>query len=180
MNILNKIKSIVRNAILKTIFDDGVHQTGEFSFMGVKQNGVVYSPYGLYSNPKKGSFSVLLQAGGKEDSLVGLVWNPKDRPKLEEGAVAMQSDGGKMSVICHPDGKIELKGASQEVLAVVSDFMAKTISNIELIINDQHINAVVGAPVKHSPDLVTNWALPVTGLKALMEETKANLDTMKK
>jgi hypothetical protein len=84
-----------------------------------------------------------------------------------------------MSVVLHADGKIEIKGASKEVLSVVSDFMAKTISNLDLIVNDQHINAVVGAPVTHSPALVTPWSLPVTGYKALMEADKTNLDTMK-
>lgn len=84
-----------------------------------------------------------------------------------------------MKIILYPNGKIEIKGASKEVLSVVSDFMAKTISNLDVIVNDQHIKAVVGKPVTHSQTLVENWSLPVFGLKALMEADKDNLDTLK-
>jgi hypothetical protein len=86
---------------------------------------------------------------------------------------------GSMSVILYPDGKIQIKGASKEVLSVISDFMAKTISNLDLIINDQHILAVPGNAVTHSPVLTGNWSLAVFGLKALMQADKDNLYTMK-
>jgi phage gp45-like len=176
LNIVQKVKSLIRTAILKAIIDDGVHQQGDFSFLGVEQRGVVYSPYGLYSNPEKGAFAVLLQVGGKEDSLVALVSNPKDRPELEKGGVALQSSGGKMSVICHKDGKIEIKGTTQEMVAVLSS----AIENISNLIDA--VASVVVPPTGGAPSGLKGLITPTVydPLKALVDTDKTNLDTMKK
>lgn len=117
----------------------------------------------------------------RKHNLADVVFKPDFQTGKKSIAIDDNSEfkNGDMSVILHPDGKIEIKGASAEVLDVISSFMAKTISNLDLLINDQHINAVVGSPVTHSPTLVGNWSVPVTGLKALMQSDNDNLDTMK-
>lgn len=176
MDIKQKIKSLIRNAIFKALAPDGSQQTGDFTFLGVEQRGVIYSPYGLYSNPKKGSFAVLLQSGAKEDSIVGLVWNPKDKPGLPEGGVALQSDGGKMSVICYPDGKIEIKGETQEMVAVLSS----ALGNISNLIDA--VASVVVPPTGGAPAGLKGLMTPAVydPLKELVDTDKTNLDTMKK
>jgi hypothetical protein len=182
VDIKQKIKSLIRNAIFKALAPDGSQQTGDFSFLGVEQRGVIYSPYGLYSNPKKNSFSVLLQSGAKEDSIIALVWNPKDRPDLDEGGVALQSDSGKMSVICHPDGKLELKGETQEVLAVVSSALGNISSFIENLQGQQLI--ATGACPSGGGNLTDGKAVFVPNCfdadKEAIDLNKTNLDTMKK
>lgn len=76
---------------------------------------------------------------------------------------------GSMRVTLHPDGKIEIKGASAEVIAVLSDAIGKTISNFDALYADAH-----GGFAAHAS--AAAWA---GGLKAAFTATKAQLDTMK-
>jgi hypothetical protein len=184
VDIKQKIKSLIRNAIFKALAPDGSHQNGDFTFLGVEQRGVIYSPYGLYSNPKKGSFAVLLQSGAKEDSIVGLVWNPKDKPDLPEGGVALQSDGGKMSVICYPDGKIEIKGETQEMVAVLSSALGNIKSYSDAVNTLMSGISAVAIPNGGKLNvLYANYDADVANMQLLasaIDADKTNLDTMKK
>ena len=131
MNILNKIKNLIKWGKLKSTKDEKIHQVGEFEFKNLVQLANIFSPYGLFSNPEDGAFSILLQPNGKEDSLVALVWNPTKRPKLEKGQVALGTENGRMTLTLSPDGKIQIEGASDDLIALIYELsdITETIVN---------------------------------------------------
>lgn len=113
--IKNKLKNIVRTAILKSFDDNGVNQMCKVTSLGTERKAMYYTPYGLCSYPEKGN-SVVMQVGAKEDRLMAFVWNPK-RPKMKKGDVGLFT--GKITLMIHKDGKIEIKGASEDLVKLV-------------------------------------------------------------
>jgi hypothetical protein len=101
-----------------------------------------------------------------------------------KGSRATATDGntrifnGDMEIELHPDGKIKIKGASKEVLAVIADFMGNVISNMESIINDAHVVPVGGGSGTHSAALTGGWVVPITGGKAVLQSIKSDLEDL--
>lgn len=81
---------------------------------------------------------------------------------------------GEMSLILHPTGKIEIKGASDEVLNLISSFWNNLISIINSIIIDTLV--VNGTAATHSPALITLWT---DTTKILLDNLKTRLDAIK-
>ena len=119
MNLINKIRSIVRTAVLKAIFSNGYHQTCDVSYLGAKQKAVVYSPFGLYSYPENNCFVALLQVQGREDSLIAMPFDPSQRPDMSKGDTGLAT--GKISLMLHKNGTIEINGASDDMVKLINE-----------------------------------------------------------
>ena len=74
------------------------------------------------------------------------------------------------------DGKIKISGGTKEVLTLISNFMDNAILTLNQTINDTLVVNVGAATGVHSPALITAWSVPATGLKALLERSKNDLD----
>ena len=185
----DKLKSMIKIAVLKSLTDGEVHQVGTFDYMGMEQKAVMYSPYGLYSNPPDDSYAILAQVGGSESRQVAFISDPRQRPTLAKGEVGLQVDGGKMSVLLHKDGTIEIKGETKEMVAVLSSFIdhAKDLStNLQSAVTDLISATVPTALGPQSLSVAIPWAVPATGLLAKattnitdINNDKTDLDTMK-
>lgn len=86
----------------------------------------------------------------------------------------------KMRVTLHPDGKIEIAGATKEVVAAISSFMGKAISVFSGIVNDtlavtNAVPAVPGAVTAIHVAALATWAAD----QAALQGYKTDLDTMK-
>ena len=92
-------------------------------------------------------------------------------------ATNMTLQNKQMTVELYPDGGIKISGASAEVLAVLSDYMAQATQIIGLVVNDAHVVPVGGGSGVHSVATIAAWN---TANKPQMEADKAKLDSMKR
>lgn len=173
MDVKQKIKSLVRSAIFKALAPDGSHQIGDFTFLGVEQRGVIYSPYGLYSKPESNSFAVLLQSGAKEDSIIALVWNPKDKPNLENGDVALHTPKGNMSLILHKNGKLEINGASDDMVNLIGKLGDYTQDIITKLSTTTVATALGASPLSTQADWILMLTNPSDNIIDLVAKIKA-------
>ena len=170
--IYNKIKSLIRLGFMKKVNNDKFHQTADVSLLGVEQRAVIFSPFGLYSFPEKKSIATLLQCGGKEESLIALLFDPSQRPKnMKEGDVGLAT--GKMSLMLHKNGTIEIKGASDEILNLLSDFMEEEMSVVEALMSATVATALGAQPL--DPDTI----ISLTTAWGNMAVIKGKFDSMK-
>ena len=116
MNIVNKLKNIIKLGILKTLTDEKEYQIAKTAYMGVEQEGILYSPFGFYSKPKSGALSCGLNVGANESSQVKLIWNPKKRPKIADGESAIWNEESEVGVYARNDGNIEIDTESRNIL----------------------------------------------------------------
>jgi len=110
-----KLRAMIKQAILKSLDDSGVHQVGTFRYMGNDQKAVIMTPYGLFSKAPEGCFSVVFQVGGKESNQIAFSMDAKNRPTLEDGEVALFDTANGKHIIIKKNGDIEIKG-SKEIL----------------------------------------------------------------
>jgi phage gp45-like len=116
----DKVRGLVRRAVLKNVKDDGQTQTASVEVSdGVWRDDIeILQPYGFASHvPEDGALAVVLAVGGDEGDLIVLpVANPSKRfGKLSEGEVGLYNQFGDRIVI-GAGGKIEIAaGASVEI-----------------------------------------------------------------
>jgi phage gp45-like len=115
--IKKKLRAIIKQAILISLDDSGTHQVGVFRYMGNDQKAVIMTPYGLYSKAPNGSFSVVMQVGGKESNQLAFVMDAKNRPNLQDGEVALFDSVNGKHIIIKANGDIEIKGNKEIVLS---------------------------------------------------------------
>ncbi|HQM83869.1 MAG TPA: Gp138 family membrane-puncturing spike protein [bacterium] len=87
----------------------------------------------------------------------------------------VQLKNGNMTIELS-DGKIKIQGGSKEVMEIISRFMDNAINTLDSIVNDPFLIATGGGSGSHSAALKAEWILPVTGLKALLERSKTDLE----
>jgi len=115
MNILNKIKNLIKFGLLKNLKDEDQDQIAKTEYMGVEQEGILYNPYGFYSKPVNGSRCLIHNVGGSENSQVVYAWNPKNRPSIENGESALWNEKSKCGVYVRNDGTIEIDNKKRNV-----------------------------------------------------------------
>jgi len=126
-----KKRNIIKTGLLKSINED--QHTCEVSYSGKDYEAVFFSPFGLYSYPDNKIPCLILQINGDEDNLVAIPYDPDNRPTLEKGDVGLATSNGKMSVVLHKDGKIEIKGTTSEMIALISEalgYIQDTATNL--------------------------------------------------
>ena len=114
--LFNKIKNMVKLSVLKSLTDTEVHQIADTGYYGIKQEGVMYNPFGFYSKPKKGSLCGVVNIGGNESSQLVFVWNPKKRPKIADGESAIWNEESEVGIYARNDGNIEIDTESRNIL----------------------------------------------------------------
>lgn len=77
-DLLHKIKTLFKLAELISSDNSGDIKKGIFSFMGSAPEGVLFSPYGIMSNPPDGSIIMALSQNGNEANQIGVAVNTKD------------------------------------------------------------------------------------------------------
>jgi phage gp45-like len=107
-NIITKIKSLIRQAIITLITDD----SEKYPLMQVNYNGktsyvIRVSPYGLCSNPGTDMFSLLFNSGGNESQKFGIPVDLLNRYKnLKEGEVVLHNSKARNYVYLRENGNV--------------------------------------------------------------------------
>ncbi len=125
-----------------------------------------------YLNNAKSSYTT--RKHDISDSYFIAGFTPKgSRLTLADGKCGLKNDN--MSVVLHADGKIEIKGTTQEMVAVLSS----ALGNISNLIDA--VASVVVPPTGGAPAGLKGLITPAVynPLKNLVDTDKTNLDTMK-
>lgn len=77
--------------ITKGIVDGEQILSHQISYLGKVANGIVFYPYGFHANAPPESWALMLSIEGHSESRALLVSEPKVRPKLKPGEVALYS-----------------------------------------------------------------------------------------
>jgi len=174
-----KLYNLIKTGLLKLVNSD--QKTGEVSYLSGDQEAVIFSPYGLYVYPDTKIPCIVLQANAEEDNLIAIPHDPDSKPTLEKGDVGLVTSNGKMTVMLHKDGTIEIKGESKEVLATISTALGHISSFIDKI--GSQTLTVTGSAETVPPASVTGTATFSPGAfdidKANVDGDQDDIDTMK-
>ena len=114
MDLLCKLKALVKAARLNSVDDTGPIRRGEVTYMG--HTGVpvmLLSPYGLAHNPPASSFVLLLSQNGQESNAIGIAEDPNERPRnLATGEAMLYNQLTGDFVHMKTDGTIAVKSGN--------------------------------------------------------------------
>lgn len=77
--------------ITEDVVDDGQFISHQVSYLGKEANGIVFYPYGFHANAPPESWALMLSIQSHPDNRALLVSEPKIRPTLKPGEVALYS-----------------------------------------------------------------------------------------
>lgn len=124
-------------------------------------------PYGFKAKATKGEITVLC-AGGSLDAVKVLpVENMDDAPELEDGDVAIYSEGGSFTV-CRKDGTLELNGTKNGGVLKASE-LKKQLSVLTARV-DALYNALKNSPVAAQDGGATYKAAISTALSLVTQK----------
>ena len=179
-----KKRNTIKTGLLKSI-NEGQH-TCEVSYLGKEYEAVLFSPFGLYSYPDNKIPCLILQINGDEDNLVAIPYDPDNRPTLDKGDAGLKTSNGKMSLFLHKNGKIEITGESDEMVAVISSALGNVIEYAQQV--NTMITGLGGASIPTLPNpsflnlLYGNYVSNLSDMadaKTAINNDKTALDKMK-
>lgn len=89
--------------------DDSQMSVFQVSYMGKTADTLIYFPYGMFANLPKDQLIVLQSVGGEEENRAGLgSGNPKDRPVLADGEMALFHPATKAQIHFKNNSEIEI------------------------------------------------------------------------
>lgn len=77
--------------ITENVVDNGQFISHQVSYLGKEANGIAFYPYGFHANAPVESWALMLSIQGHPDNRALLVSEPKVRPELLSGEVALYS-----------------------------------------------------------------------------------------
>ncbi|MGL4986628.1 MAG: hypothetical protein ACRC5H_05750, partial [Treponemataceae bacterium] len=123
--------------------------------------------YGFYTKAKSGTVSILCVAGSFDALQVMPIENTENAPSLEEGDVAIYTDGGS-TVICRNDGTVEINGKQKGGVVIAQELktnLDKMTARIDGIINALKTSPTVpqdgGAAYKAAIRICSFKTLPI-------------------
>ena len=146
------IKNIFKVVKVLSVDDSGDYQFANVSFLGKTQKVMLFTPYGLVSNPPLNSMGLLWSQQGQESNGIGIADNPKTRPlkNLEEGESALVNHVTGDYVYLKANGDLEASvsgdvdiasGGDVTVAATNVDIISATLAHNGTNIGDGHTHS---------------------------------------
>lgn len=111
MNLIQRIKNIVKVARLVSSDDSGNYQRGTASYMGKEVPIMLMKQYGVVSKPPANSMCLLFAQNGQESNGIAIVDDPKRRTlkDLKDGEAALYNQLTGDYVYMKEGGEVEIK-----------------------------------------------------------------------
>lgn len=149
--IFNIIKNLFKIAKVLSVDDSGDFQYANVSFLGKTQKIMVFTPYGLISNPPANSLGLIWSQQGQESNGIGMADDPKTRPlkDLKEGESALVNhvtgdyvylkENGDLKAIV--SGNVEITASGNATLIATSvEITSTTLAHNGTNIGNNHIH----------------------------------------
>lgn len=127
-DIAARIRNIFQPAELVKRNDDGSVQI-KTAYNRTVDNVTESFPYGFTAKSRKGSVTILCAGGNLDGVKILPVEDSENAPELEDGDVAVYSEGGAF-VLLHADGKIEITNGEQSLNKLLLD-LAEALINFK-------------------------------------------------
>ena len=172
------IKSLIKIARVLSVDDSGKFRFCKIFYQGQSSKAQMFSPYGLYHNPPKGSMALVLSQNAQDSNSIAIASDPDGRRKnAAEGVVGINnqlSNGyvecGEQDVIISSDNDIIINAENDVIINAennitvnatnlslnISDNTTITIGSMSIIINNNGINVTNGDIVVDSISLKTH------------------------
>lgn len=137
-----RVFQAIKQAYLSLVTDDSsAYPQGQAGYGDKTSNFLRYSPYGLFSNPPKGSWVLLLSSQGQEAVKIGLIADFLNRKKnTNEGEcglyntltgtlIHLKSDG---SLFIDAKGDLDLEVAGNANINITGDAIITTTGKTEI------------------------------------------------
>lgn len=133
--------------ITKNVVGDGQFISHEVSYLGKEANGIAFYPYGFHANAPPESWALMLSIQGHPDNRALLVSEPKVRPELKSGEVALYHPLiPDLIITLQSDGQLLIKsGVKVFVNAPEAEFTdnVKINGNLEVVGNTTLSSTVI-------------------------------------
>lgn len=141
---LKYIKNLVKTAYVTLVNgDDTSYPNMQVGYKRKVANCTRLSPYGLDSNPPRGSFVLLLSAYGQESSKFGIPADLQRRIKgLKEGEVALHNTMTQSSIILRQNGDVEIDASG----SVIMNGTPITLNGVDWLTH-QHVGVKAGTEI---------------------------------
>lgn len=126
-------KLLIRAGKLTKILNSKTPQAGKVKAFGTTKEVVLINPAGFFSYPDKSVTALMFQVSANEDNVVAIPFDPEHRPDIEKGDVGIGTLNGKMTITLSKDGKITIKGATDDMIALISEalgYIQDTATNL--------------------------------------------------
>lgn len=107
---MRSLRQIIKQAVISLVTDDSHdYPRGQADYNGKTTEFLRYSPYGLFSNPPKGSWILLLGSQGQESTKAGLISDYLNRKKnIKEGECGLYDVKTGNLIYLKENGDIEI------------------------------------------------------------------------
>lgn len=114
INILNKLKNLIKTARLLSSDDSGNIRIAIASYLQKNQKTVIHFPYGLSAKPPPNSLMMVFAIQGQEGKLFAIVDDPANRPikNLKDGEVVLANYKNQSYIYLKDNGDIEIQPSS--------------------------------------------------------------------
>ncbi len=119
INLLQKIKNIVKLVSLATINDADDFQIALVDYFGTQKNCVSFTPYGLLNNPPVGSVGVAFSLQSQESNMLAIFDDPRNRTfkDLLSGEVGLSNYISGGYIFINDSGEVHLNGNTDTLIA---------------------------------------------------------------
>lgn len=159
-DLLHKIKTLFKLARLVSSDTSGDIKKGTFFYMGSATEGLLFSPYGIMSNPPDGSGIMAFSQNGNEANQIGIAVNIED---IVEGSkdtdVVIGNPISKTFIHFKADGEMDIISPvkvnviAPDIDLTADDTIKMTATDIELLSSTLTHNGVnIGEAHVHEQD----------------------------
>lgn len=156
------VKTLIRRCSLSVVGKDDLdYPVVQATYFGRASNTHVINPYGLCTNPPKGSMGIMLLIGGDEENKAALFNSDPDRFRgrdgsgLKEGEVALSDYLSESYVWLKENGDIEIDAKNNAKINVIGD--------ADITVGGELTATVTGNTTITTPLLTINGNLQLNG-----------------
>lgn len=137
MSLTNKVKNLIRLAIITVISDDNKDfPSHQITYQGKVSEGISWYPWGIHANPGKSALALMFAIGGNSENKFFLPGSPKERlddllpTPLSEGEVLIYNPLTKTYVHFLENGDIDIDSQKDVNIRVAGNLTADVEGNV--------------------------------------------------
>lgn len=166
MNLLNKIKNLIKIGTLLSTNKKADKNRYNVSVFGSEKISAILEPYGFISNAPEGSTVVLFQQTGLESNLIGIADDFKNKPKIgEDGEPVICNYSQPLSyILLKNNGDIDIQSllGNFNLNSTKINFISTSFSVVSNI--DIEGNLIINGNVTINGNITINGNLIVNGI----------------
>ncbi len=162
---MRSLRQIIKQAVISLVTDDSHdYPRGQADYNGKTTEFLRYSPYGLFSNPPKGSWILLLGSQGQESTKAGLISDYLNRKKnVKEGECGLYDVKTGNLIYFKENGDIEIDCKNDLTATVAGNANINVAGNVAETVGGNVTANVTGNIDFTAPNITLNGNIILNG-----------------